>query len=170
MVLAVIVIVGLLTLLAALRRAAPRPHPAVTAGQATETAAGGHPESLTAELEPAAEEYLAWLADHHWPADDYLDLEQQWRHELGMLDLTEVPHCPSCLLRREDVWPCPRCGRLLHSSCGHGMRRRPVAEPYRALGLGSEPEAVVAEWICTGCASVVGLDVENDSDPSGPLS
>ncbi|MFC5181339.1 hypothetical protein [Actinomadura harenae] len=165
MVLAVIVIAGLLALLAAVRRAAPRPRPAVAAGQTDETTSGGHPESLTAELEPAAEEYLAWLADHHWPADDYLDLEQQWRHELGLLDLTEVPHCPSCRLRREDVWPCPRCGRLLHSSCGHGMRRRQVNQPYRALGLGSEPEAVVAEWICTGCASVVGLDVENDSDP-----
>ncbi|MFC4909908.1 hypothetical protein [Actinomadura gamaensis] len=162
MVLAVIVFAGLLALLAALRRAAPRPQPAATA---RETAPGGHPESLTAELEPGEEEYLAWLADHHWPADDYLDLEQQWRHELGLLDLSEVPHCPSCLLRREDVWPCPRCGRLLHSSCGHGMRRREVARPYHALGLGDDPEAVVAEWICTGCASVVGLDVENDSDP-----
>ncbi|MCP2339528.1 hypothetical protein [Actinomadura rupiterrae] len=162
MVLAVIVIAGLLALLASLRRAAPRPRPSAAP---EESAPEGHPESLTAELEPGAEEYLAWLADHHWPADDYLDLEQQWRHELGLLDLTEVPHCPSCLLRREDVWPCPRCGALLHSSCGHGMRRRPVAQPYHALGLGDEPEAVIAEWICTGCASVVGLDVENDSDP-----
>ncbi|GAA4152156.1 hypothetical protein [Actinomadura keratinilytica] len=36
---------------------------------------GGHPESMTAVLDPADEEYLAWLADHLWPEDEYLDAE-----------------------------------------------------------------------------------------------
>ncbi|MBX6769910.1 MAG: hypothetical protein IRY90_22620 [Actinomadura rubrobrunea] len=35
----------------------------------------GHPESMTAVLDPADEEYLAWLADHLWPEDEYLDVE-----------------------------------------------------------------------------------------------
>ncbi|GAA2610339.1 hypothetical protein GCM10010411_50920 [Actinomadura fulvescens] len=33
----------------------------------------GHPESMTAELDPGDEEYLAWLADALWPEDEYLD-------------------------------------------------------------------------------------------------
>ncbi|WP_019634365.1 hypothetical protein [Actinomadura atramentaria] len=37
--------------------------------------AGGHPESMTAELDPGDEEYLAWLADQLWPEDEYLDHE-----------------------------------------------------------------------------------------------
>ncbi|MFC9975854.1 hypothetical protein ACFVH6_33695 [Spirillospora sp. NPDC127200] len=132
--------------------------------------APGHPESLTAVLEPEAEEYLAWLADYHWPADEYLELEEHWRHELdpfGTPDPAEIPLCPQCRLRREDVWPCPHCGRLLHSSCGHGMRRRRVDRPYQTWM--SDSEAVVAEWLCTGCATVVGLDVGHDDEPGGGL-
>ncbi|MFI0445893.1 hypothetical protein [Actinomadura sp. 6N118] len=34
---------------------------------------GGYPESMTAELDPGDEEYLAWLADSLWPEDEYLD-------------------------------------------------------------------------------------------------
>lgn len=41
-----------------------------------------HPESLTTVLGPGDEEYLAWLADHHWPGDEYLDLEQEWLNEI----------------------------------------------------------------------------------------
>ncbi|GAA2073363.1 hypothetical protein GCM10009780_06540 [Actinomadura alba] len=125
----------------------------------------GHPESLTATLEPAAEEYLAWLADHHWPNDEYLDLEHDW--EFG-LDTTGPPAerpsaepsaCPRCLRPDEDVWPCRTCARLLHSACGHGMRRRLVFPPYRTRDMQSE--AVIAEWICTDCSSVVALDVDH---------
>ncbi|MFC0040281.1 hypothetical protein [Actinomadura rayongensis] len=36
---------------------------------------GGYPESMTAELDPGDEEYLAWLADQLWPDDEYLDAE-----------------------------------------------------------------------------------------------
>ncbi|WP_067462368.1 hypothetical protein [Actinomadura macra] len=36
---------------------------------------GIHPESMTAELEPGDEEYLACLADELWPDDEYLELE-----------------------------------------------------------------------------------------------
>ncbi|MEV5830381.1 hypothetical protein AB0L25_32930 [Spirillospora sp. NPDC052242] len=158
------VLLGLLILLAATRHRFRRP-PAP---------ASGHPESLTAVLEPGEEEYLAWLADHHWPGDEYLELERDWRAELGLdlhggvpadgpFEALEAPLCPRCALRREDVWPCPACGRLLHSSCGHGMRRRRVAHPYRTRG--ADFEAVIAEWVCTGCASVVGLDVDHGDEP-----
>ncbi|MGH3239650.1 MAG: hypothetical protein ACRDNL_04665 [Spirillospora sp.] len=34
-----------------------------------------HPESMTAELDPADEEYLAFLADALWPDDEYLEPE-----------------------------------------------------------------------------------------------
>ncbi|WP_067824077.1 hypothetical protein [Actinomadura kijaniata] len=134
--------------------------------QPTATGPEEYPESMTAVLEPDAEEYLAWLADYHWPCDEYLDLELRWRHELdpfGTPDPAETPQCPQCLLRLEDVWPCHQCGRLLHSSCGHGMRRREVEHPYRSHAAGFE--AVIAEWICTGCTSVVGLDVGDDDLP-----
>ncbi len=157
--LAAAVLLGLLTLLAGARR-----------GRRQDRSPDAHPESLTAVLDPGDEEYLAWLADHHWPADEYLDLEHEWR---GELDLSvpsedyESPLCPQCNLRREDVWPCPQCGRLLHSSCGHGMRRRRVNRPYRTHG--TNPEAVIAEWICTGCTSVVGLDVDHGDEPDGDL-
>ncbi|MGI5163377.1 hypothetical protein ACQEU3_03385 [Spirillospora sp. CA-253888] len=144
--------------------------PAPAPSDSPDPDASGHPESLTAVLEPEAEEYLAWLADHHWPADEYLELEEHWRHELDPFDTpdpADIPLCPRCRLRREDVWPCPRCGRLLHSSCGHGMRRRRVDRPYPTRATDSE--AVVAEWLCTGCASVVGLDVGHDDEPGGGL-
>ncbi|MFI6516744.1 hypothetical protein ACIBF1_14380 [Spirillospora sp. NPDC050679] len=153
--------------------AAAHPAPARSASappDSSDSGAPGHPESLTAVLEPEAEEYLAWLADYHWPADEYLELEEHWRHELdpsGTPDPAEIPLCPQCRLRREDVWPCPHCGRLLHSSCGHGMRRRRVERPYQTWMTDSE--AVVAEWLCTGCASVVGLDVGHDDEPGGGL-
>ncbi|WP_141576881.1 hypothetical protein [Actinomadura sp. WMMA1423] len=35
----------------------------------------GHPESMTAELDPGDEEYLAFVADELWPDDEYLELE-----------------------------------------------------------------------------------------------
>ncbi|MFD0687138.1 hypothetical protein [Actinomadura fibrosa] len=34
-----------------------------------------HPESMTAELDPGDEEYLACLADELWPEDEYLEME-----------------------------------------------------------------------------------------------
>lgn len=126
----------------------------------------GHPESLTATLEPAAEEYLAWLADHHWPNDEYLELEHDWEPFRPEPSTPAYPHgepepsaCPRCLCPGEDVWPCRTCARLLHSACGHGMLRRPVSPPYRTRDMQSE--AVIAEWICTDCSSVVALDVDH---------
>ncbi|GAA2285533.1 hypothetical protein GCM10010402_48920 [Actinomadura luteofluorescens] len=35
----------------------------------------GHPESMTAELDPGDEEYLAFVANELWPDDEYLELE-----------------------------------------------------------------------------------------------
>ena len=46
--------------------ATPAPRPADT---------GPYPESLTAELDPLDEEYLAFLANELWPEDEYLDME-----------------------------------------------------------------------------------------------
>ncbi|XVQ08541.1 hypothetical protein ACQP1W_39210 [Spirillospora sp. CA-255316] len=40
-----------------------------------DTGPGPYPESLTAELDPWEEEYLAFLADDLWPEDEYLDME-----------------------------------------------------------------------------------------------
>jgi hypothetical protein len=213
-------LLGLLALLAVARRGQGRPRlPATAHGTAPAAAPGGHPESLTATLDPDSEEYLAWLADHHWPCDEYLDLELEWRNELAVTELPdvpglpghpgllghpglpehsaglsglpghpglpghqgladlhgpldpaepyEIPLCPHCRQRREDVWPCPQCGRLLHSSCGHGMRRRRLAHPYRTHA--SDHEAVVAEWICTGCLSIVGLDVDHGDEADDDL-
>ncbi|MFI0348899.1 hypothetical protein [Actinomadura sp. 9N407] len=54
------------------RPPAPEPEPTPPAPP---EAAGVHPESMTAELEPWEEEYLACLADELWPEDEYLDLE-----------------------------------------------------------------------------------------------
>ncbi|MDL4820481.1 hypothetical protein [Actinomadura opuntiae] len=34
-----------------------------------------HPESMTAELDPGDEEYLAFLANELWPEDEYLESE-----------------------------------------------------------------------------------------------
>jgi hypothetical protein len=151
-----------------------------------------HPESLTAVLDPAAEEYLAWLADHHWPADEYLELERGWEVDRGrqagwgwqidrgrQADRGDWPAglgpyepapirstCPQCLRHSDDVWPCWTCGRMLHSACGHGLRRRPVRRPYRTRDMSAEA-AVTAEWICTDCSCVVGLDVERGDDRRG---
>ncbi|GLZ05019.1 hypothetical protein Acsp03_24850 [Actinomadura sp. NBRC 104412] len=36
---------------------------------------GPYPESLTTELDPLDEEYLAFLANELWPEDEYLDME-----------------------------------------------------------------------------------------------
>ncbi|WP_243722630.1 hypothetical protein [Actinomadura sp. 7K507] len=157
--LAAAALLGLLTLLATARHGRRRHRPQEE-----------HPESLTAVLGPGDEEYLAWLADHHWPGDEYLDLEYEWIGESEPADPDgpyPSPLCPHCNLRREDVWPCPTCGRLLHSSCGHGMRRRRVDRPYRTHGTNSE--AVIGEWVCTGCTSVVGLDVDHGDEPDGRL-
>lgn len=156
--LAAAALLGLL-LLATARRGRRRPRPETS-----------HPESLTAVLGPGDEEYLAWLADQLWPGDEYLDLEYEWLTEADLPDQDGhylSPLCPHCRLRREDVWPCPSCGRLLHPSCGHGMRRRRVDRPYRTHGTHSE--AVIGEWVCTGCTSVVGLDVDHGDEPDGRL-
>ncbi|WP_067831497.1 hypothetical protein [Actinomadura kijaniata] len=48
-----------------------------------EPASAGYPESMTAELDPGDEEYLAWLADHLWPEDEYLDVEPTTDGEEG---------------------------------------------------------------------------------------
>ncbi|MEU4822195.1 hypothetical protein ACLQ2P_21435 [Actinomadura citrea] len=61
----------------------PAPEPQHPAPEALRTvpppapAAGppGHPESMTAELDPGDEEYLAFVADELWPDDEYLELE-----------------------------------------------------------------------------------------------
>jgi hypothetical protein len=36
---------------------------------------GVYPESLTAELDPEDEEYLAFLANELWPEDEYLNMD-----------------------------------------------------------------------------------------------
>jgi rubredoxin len=136
-------------------------------GAAPARAASEYPESMTAHLAADAEEYLAWLADHHWPDDEYLDLENGWRVEYDPFDRgTEgCPVCPGCSLPGRDVWPCPECGMLVHSSCGYGMKRRKIAKPYRTRDMGSE--SVIAEWRCNRCASVVGLDVDRGDEEKG---
>lgn len=50
----------------------PAPDPA--ADLATDPG-GVHPESMTAELDPGDEEYLAFLANELWPEDEYLEPE-----------------------------------------------------------------------------------------------
>jgi hypothetical protein len=63
-----------------------------------------HPESMTAHLAAGAEEYLAWLADHHWPDDEYLDLERGWRSDLDPFGTYEDgPMCPGCHRPGHDV-------------------------------------------------------------------
>jgi hypothetical protein len=42
---------------------------------------GAYPESLTAELDPGEEEYLACLADALWPEDEYLDMEHSFDYD-----------------------------------------------------------------------------------------
>jgi hypothetical protein len=156
----VIVFIALVALLALGRLAIWRRGPREPAAP---PAHGGHPESMTAVLEPGAEEYLAWLAYHHWPHDEYLDLEHDWQTELDSADTLAEPvqtaTCPGCHQEGEDVWPCRMCGQVLHSACGHGMRRRRVARPYRTRDMNAE--AVIAEWLCTNCSSVVGLDTDD---------
>lgn len=128
----------------------------------------GYPESMTAVLPPSDEEYLAWLADHSWPADEYLDLERDWRSELASIAVhadQDGPVCPGCERPGDDVWPCPNCGLLVHSTCGHGMRRRKITKPYRTRDMDSE--SVVAEWVCCRCASIVGLDVDRGDEETG---
>ncbi len=61
--LALVSLIGLLAL--CLRRTRPPAEPAATE----------YPESMTAELEPGDEEFLAWLADQLWPEDEYLDFD-----------------------------------------------------------------------------------------------
>jgi hypothetical protein len=122
-----------------------------------------HPESMTANLAAGAEEYLAWLADHHWPEDEYLDLERGWRSDadpLGTYD--DSPVCPGCDRQGNDVWPCHECGLMMHSSCGYGMRRKKITKPYRTRDMGAE--SVIAEWRCNRCESVVGLDVDRGDE------
>jgi hypothetical protein len=128
-------------------------------------AADGYPESMTAHLAADAEEYLAWLADHHWPDDEYMELEPGWRSDSD--DAHPCPMCPGCRRPGQDVWPCHECGMLVHAGCGHGMRRRKIARPYRTRDMGSE--VVVAEWRCKHCASVVGLDVDHGDDRGSGL-
>jgi hypothetical protein len=70
----VLVLVSLLALLGLslpnlLRPMPPRPAPEPPPDPGT------HPESMTAELDPGDEEYLAFLADRLWPDDEYLELE-----------------------------------------------------------------------------------------------
>ncbi|MCO5967466.1 hypothetical protein NDW01_03585 [Actinoallomurus sp. WRP6H-15] len=138
--------------------AAPEPEP--------EPELNGHPESMTAVLPPGDEEYLAWLADHSWPNDDYLDLERLWRAELEPITVDhDGPVCPGCERAGDDVWPCPNCGLLVHSTCGHGMRRRKISKPYRTRDM--DTESVVAEWVCRRCASIVGLDVDRGDEETG---
>ena len=135
---------------------------------ASASGAEEYPESMTAVLVPGAEEYLAWLADHHWPDDEYLDLERHWQADLEPIDAhaTETcPVCPACRRPGHDVWPCPECGLLVHSGCGHGMRRRKIAKPYRTRDM--DTESVIAEWICSRCASIVGLDVDRGDEETG---
>ncbi|GAA4058384.1 MULTISPECIES: hypothetical protein [Actinomadura] len=85
----VLVLVSLTCLLWAGRWVRPAARPGIPlispGGLGGPDGAGGYPESMTAVLDPADEEYLAWLADHLWPEDEYLDVE------LGMGDGEEEP-------------------------------------------------------------------------------
>jgi hypothetical protein len=128
----------------------------LTTVRRTDTTGNEYPESLTAVLEPASEEYLAWLADHHWPDDEYFEIEREF-------DLPQS--CPQCYGVDDDIWPCRACGQLLHSACGFGMSRRRVAKPYRTPDMGSE--TVIAEWTCTSCSAIVALDVDVDDEETG---
>jgi hypothetical protein len=134
---------------------------------AAESRAGwGHPESMTAHLASESEEYLAWLADHHWPDDEYLDLERGWQAELDPAGSYEDgPVCPGCHRPGHDVWPCHECGMTMHAACRYGMRRTKIARPYRTRDMSTE--SVVAEWRCNRCTSVVGLDVDRGDEETG---
>ncbi|MEU6749580.1 hypothetical protein ABZ914_25485 [Spirillospora sp. NPDC046719] len=55
---------------------APAADPAPDPAAASSPVPGGvHPESMTAELDPDDEEYLAFLANELWPEDEYLEPE-----------------------------------------------------------------------------------------------
>ncbi|MEV0665706.1 hypothetical protein AB0I58_30290 [Spirillospora sp. NPDC050365] len=56
------------------RHPAPEP-PCAVPPPALAAEPPGHPESMTAELDPGDEEYLAFVADELWPDDEYLELE-----------------------------------------------------------------------------------------------
>lgn len=83
----VLVSVAALFGLCLLRPAAPQEGPPATepasaTGPAPDLATapvtdpgGVHPESMTAELDPGDEEYLAFLANELWPEDEYLEPE-----------------------------------------------------------------------------------------------
>lgn len=73
---AVLVLVSLVSLLALClpRLLHPMP-PAPAPDPPPPEAPAVHPESMTAELDPADEEYLASLADELWPDDEYLEPE-----------------------------------------------------------------------------------------------
>jgi hypothetical protein len=80
----VLVSVAALVGLCLLRPAAPaapdEPPATEPAASAPAPAAAGdpggvHPESMTAELDPGDEEYLAFLANELWPEDEYLEPE-----------------------------------------------------------------------------------------------
>ncbi|MBT2210005.1 MULTISPECIES: hypothetical protein [Actinomadura] len=48
------------------------PAPELVPGPVSTDLPAVHPESMTAELDPGDEEYLACLADELWPDDEYL--------------------------------------------------------------------------------------------------
>lgn len=133
-----------------------------------------YPESLTAVLGRDEEAYLAWLADHHWPDDEYLALEEDWAADAAPegpvapappASSLSPADCPRCRQPADDAWPCHTCGRTLHASCGLGMHRRRLDRPYRTPDM--RDESVTAEWVCTGCRTVIGLDVEHDGGEAG---
>ncbi|SNT61850.1 hypothetical protein SAMN05443665_106625 [Actinomadura meyerae] len=70
----VLVLVSLLALFGLCLPRLLRPMPSRTATDPPPPEAA-HPESMTAELDPGDEEYLAALADELWPEDEYLELE-----------------------------------------------------------------------------------------------
>ena len=70
----VLVLVSLLALFGLCLPGLLRPMPARPA-PGPPAAGAAHPESMTAELDPGDEEYLAGLADELWPEDEYLELE-----------------------------------------------------------------------------------------------
>lgn len=74
--LTVLVLVSLVALLGLCMPRLLRPMPPAAPEPADDHASQNvHPESMTAELDPADEEYLAFLADRLWPEDEYLELE-----------------------------------------------------------------------------------------------
>src|SRR3569833_874104 len=72
------------------------------AARASGGAAWRHPESMTANLAADTEEYLAWLADHHWPEDKKHNHKHSKQHEIDPFDVRPV--CPGCRQPGHDVW------------------------------------------------------------------